>query len=95
MGDSHILMGIVFVMLAVAVFMPFLQVSFGLNSTSTSGEFIEDMGQTDIGLLDVGSSIFRMFFWKFDGLPLFLDMIFLGMKAILLVLLVKIIPGFG
>jgi hypothetical protein len=85
MNDMVIIATITAIFIAIGVALPFVQQDFDVPVTNNDPDTIIAPGDstTSVGAFQVIGSVFKMFFWTFGALPVWLDSIFVGLRIIL------------
>ncbi len=104
-NDISIASGIITVFILLGVFLPFINSSLSVQSPSVNTTSIQtNVGQdvanidgsfTTVSGLKIIVSVLKMFFWTFGDLPFWLDAIFVILRIILVLILIKYIPFIG
>ena len=102
-NDAYILGIILFILIGVGLILPFVDNEFNTNNsnfdTANVGNQLVGSSTSDstsIKTFDILKSIGKMFFWTFGDIPFWLDGIFLVLRIILLIILLKnFVPFLG
>ena len=99
-GASIVLI-ILFIFVGVGIILPYVNEEFDISGSDIDVEnvgeelvegSIEDV--SSIGIGDVLKSVGKMFFWTFGDLPFWLDAIFIVLRIILVLILIKTFTPF-
>ncbi len=95
-NDVSIIAIILFIFIGTGIILTFVNDEFNLDGTNFNTDGVAnqlvDSGLTDVSSIGVGGiikSIGKVFFWTFGDLPFWLDAIFLVLRIILLVILIR------
>ena len=102
-NDISILSILIFIFVGIGIILPFINSEFGENTTTfTTGKLADDLinekqeNVSSIGAGDILVSVGKMFFWTFGDLPFWMDAIFLVLRILFLVILIRnFVPFLG
>ena len=87
-NDSSLMWGLLLIMLGIGLVMPSINASFGtsvgeFDASGLQKNFDADGSETNVNSLSHIESIARVFFWKFEGIPFWLNGILISMSVML------------
>lgn len=100
-SGSGIVLIILFIFVGIGIILPFVNEEFDIDGSTFDtenpaneliGEEFSDVSDVSAG--DIIVSIGKMFFWTFGDLPFWMDAIFIVLRIILLMILIKAFTPF-
>ena len=90
-SDTSIMFGIISFFVLMGAILPFVNVAFGADASGLNVDQLQtQVGQEPPGFFTVASSVLLMFFWTFGSLPFLVDIIFVPLRIILGVIVIRI-----